>query len=174
LVSCHRVSEGYFSQSEIQQSNTMTVRIAGSALVLSTSHPDKPMLVAESALQSVGLSPLLFEVSLVMLRWYVNDNKAPMFLERLTLHFLVDNPENLDPVTQNGPSGHDSPYISSGSRFSSPSSWQLWARVSICMHWEKPARWFLLSRSPMCAVSLLGLRLNREHFFPSLGTALQL
>ncbi|KAJ5748625.1 uncharacterized protein N7511_010321 [Penicillium nucicola] len=44
------------------------IRIAGSAVILSTSHPDKSMLIAESALQSVGLSPLLFEVSLVMLR----------------------------------------------------------------------------------------------------------
>lgn len=31
------------------------------------------MLIAESILQSVGLSPLLFEVSLVLLRWYVED-----------------------------------------------------------------------------------------------------
>lgn len=29
------------------------------------------MLVAEACLQSVGLSPLLFEVSLILLRWYV-------------------------------------------------------------------------------------------------------
>jgi hypothetical protein len=34
------------------------------------------MLIAESALQSVGLSPLLFEVSLVMLRWYVIYKKS--------------------------------------------------------------------------------------------------
>jgi hypothetical protein len=40
------------------------------------------MLIAESALQSVGLSPLLFEVSLVMLRWYVNDSKVPIILKR--------------------------------------------------------------------------------------------
>ncbi|KAJ6137938.1 hypothetical protein N7471_004424 [Penicillium samsonianum] len=44
------------------------IRIAGSALVLASSHPEKPMLIAESILQSVGLSPLLFEVSLVLLR----------------------------------------------------------------------------------------------------------
>ncbi|KAJ5944620.1 hypothetical protein N7516_004788 [Penicillium verrucosum] len=42
-------------------------RIADSALVLANSHPEKPMLIAESILQSVGLSPLLFEVSLVLL-----------------------------------------------------------------------------------------------------------
>lgn len=30
------------------------------------------MLIAESTMQSVGLSPLLFEVSLVLLVWYVN------------------------------------------------------------------------------------------------------
>jgi hypothetical protein len=28
------------------------------------------MLIAESAMQNVGLSPLLFEVSLVLLAWY--------------------------------------------------------------------------------------------------------
>ncbi|KAJ5500256.1 hypothetical protein N7453_009307 [Penicillium expansum] len=44
------------------------IRIAGSALVLAISHPEKPMLIAESILQSVGLSPLLFEISLVLLR----------------------------------------------------------------------------------------------------------
>ncbi|KGO77231.1 hypothetical protein PITC_093030 [Penicillium italicum] len=44
------------------------IRIAGSALVLASSHPEKPMLIAESILQSVGLSPLFFEVSLVLLR----------------------------------------------------------------------------------------------------------
>ncbi|KAJ5514591.1 hypothetical protein N7463_004143 [Penicillium fimorum] len=44
------------------------IRIASSALVLASSHPEKPMLIAESVLRSVGLSPLLFEVSLVLLR----------------------------------------------------------------------------------------------------------
>ncbi|KAJ5436002.1 hypothetical protein N7445_006887 [Penicillium cf. griseofulvum] len=44
------------------------IRIAGSAMVLASSQPEKPMLNAESILQSVGLSPLLFEVSLVLLR----------------------------------------------------------------------------------------------------------
>lgn len=47
------------------------VRIAGAAMVLATSHPTKAMLIAEKAMQNVGLSPLLFEVSLVLLRWYV-------------------------------------------------------------------------------------------------------
>ena len=49
---------------------TMTVRIVSSAMILSTSHPNKSMFIAESALQNVGLSPLLFEVSLVLLAWY--------------------------------------------------------------------------------------------------------
>lgn len=40
-------------------------------MVLATSHPTKAMLIAEKAMQNVGLSPLLFEVSLVLLRWYV-------------------------------------------------------------------------------------------------------
>lgn len=35
------------------------------------------MLIAESILQSVGLSPLLFEVSLVLLRWYVEYSLSP-------------------------------------------------------------------------------------------------
>jgi hypothetical protein len=39
-------------------------------MILSTSHPNKSMLIAESAMQNVGLSPLLFEVSLVLLAWY--------------------------------------------------------------------------------------------------------
>ncbi|KAJ5132114.1 hypothetical protein N7448_006272, partial [Penicillium atrosanguineum] len=43
------------------------VRIAGSAIMLSTSEPNKSMLIAESAMQNAGLSPLLFEVSLVLL-----------------------------------------------------------------------------------------------------------
>lgn len=40
-------------------------------MILSTSTPTESMLTAESSLQSVGLSPLFFEVSLVLLRWYV-------------------------------------------------------------------------------------------------------
>ncbi|KAJ5673011.1 hypothetical protein N7507_002138 [Penicillium longicatenatum] len=44
------------------------IRIVGSAMVLSNSHPDESMLTAEISLQSVGLSPLMFEVSLVLLR----------------------------------------------------------------------------------------------------------
>ncbi|KAJ5524346.1 hypothetical protein N7494_010996 [Penicillium frequentans] len=44
------------------------IRIAGSAMVLSNSHPNESMLTAEISLQSVGLSPLMFEVSLVLLR----------------------------------------------------------------------------------------------------------
>ncbi|KAF3387540.1 hypothetical protein F1880_000643 [Penicillium rolfsii] len=44
------------------------IRIASSAMILSTSTPTNPMLIAESSLQNVGLSPLFFEVSLVLLR----------------------------------------------------------------------------------------------------------
>ncbi|KAJ5888310.1 hypothetical protein N7495_008351 [Penicillium taxi] len=44
------------------------VRIASAAMIVSTSHPSQAMLIAEINLQSVGLSPLLFEVSLVLLR----------------------------------------------------------------------------------------------------------
>ncbi|KAJ5389836.1 uncharacterized protein N7496_000904 [Penicillium cataractarum] len=44
------------------------IRIASSAMIISTSNPTESMLIAESSLQSVGLSPLMFEVSLVLLR----------------------------------------------------------------------------------------------------------
>ncbi|KAJ5294347.1 hypothetical protein PENANT_c006G08081 [Penicillium antarcticum] len=69
------------------------VRIAGSSLVLSTSRPDKPMLVAESVLQSVGLSPLLFEVSLIMLRCGQSGESGPGNSKwskwtRFALHFF--------------------------------------------------------------------------------------
>jgi hypothetical protein len=43
------------------------VRIAGSAMVLSGAQTQS-VLIAEAVLQGIGLSPLLFEVSLVMLR----------------------------------------------------------------------------------------------------------
>ncbi|KAJ5709363.1 hypothetical protein N7493_010697 [Penicillium malachiteum] len=44
------------------------IRIIGSAMVISTSEPTESMLTAEMSLQSVGLSPLFFEVSLLLLR----------------------------------------------------------------------------------------------------------
>ncbi|RHZ52836.1 uncharacterized protein CDV56_105913 [Aspergillus thermomutatus] len=44
------------------------LRIAGSAMVIAVSNPSKSVWTAESILQSIGLSPLLFEVSLVLLR----------------------------------------------------------------------------------------------------------
>ncbi|KAF4212579.1 hypothetical protein CNMCM6805_009628 [Aspergillus fumigatiaffinis] len=44
------------------------LRIAGSAMVIAVSNPSKPVWTAEIILQSIGLSPLLFEVSLVLLR----------------------------------------------------------------------------------------------------------
>ncbi|KAA8646957.1 uncharacterized protein ATNIH1004_005636 [Aspergillus tanneri] len=44
------------------------LRIAGSAMVISNPHPEKSLLVSEYILQGIGLSPLLFEVSLVLLR----------------------------------------------------------------------------------------------------------
>ncbi|OQE30349.1 hypothetical protein PENFLA_c003G03038 [Penicillium flavigenum] len=69
------------------------IRITGSALVLSSSHPEKPMLIAESILQSVGLSPLLFEVSLVLLRCGQSGETGPgnskwTKLIRFALHFF--------------------------------------------------------------------------------------
>ncbi|GFF87747.1 hypothetical protein IFM53868_05257 [Aspergillus udagawae] len=44
------------------------LRIAGSAMVIAVSNPSKSIWTAEIILQSIGLSPLLFEVSLVLLR----------------------------------------------------------------------------------------------------------
>ncbi|PYI01295.1 hypothetical protein BO78DRAFT_379289 [Aspergillus sclerotiicarbonarius CBS 121057] len=44
------------------------LRIAGSAIVVANSKSDQSLLIAATVLQSVGLSPLLFEVSLVLLR----------------------------------------------------------------------------------------------------------
>jgi hypothetical protein len=40
-------------------------------MVIAVSNPGKPVWTAEIILQSIGLSPLLFEVSLVLLRRYV-------------------------------------------------------------------------------------------------------
>ncbi|CAI7586940.1 unnamed protein product [Penicillium glandicola] len=69
------------------------IRIAGSALVLASSHPEKPMLIAESILQSVGLSPLLFEFSLVLLRCGQSGETGPGNSKwtkstRFALHFF--------------------------------------------------------------------------------------
>ncbi|KAJ5834555.1 hypothetical protein N7447_000581 [Penicillium robsamsonii] len=69
------------------------IRIAGSALVLASSYPGKPMLIAESVLQSVGLSPLLFEVSLVLLRCGQSGETGPGNSKwtqrtRFALHFF--------------------------------------------------------------------------------------
>ncbi|KAJ5163113.1 uncharacterized protein N7500_004943 [Penicillium coprophilum] len=69
------------------------IRIAGSALVLASPHPEKPMLIAESILQSVGLSPLLFEVSLVLLRCGQSGETGPGNSKwtkrtRFALHFF--------------------------------------------------------------------------------------
>ncbi|KAK1143918.1 hypothetical protein N8T08_006033 [Aspergillus melleus] len=44
------------------------LRIAGSAMVISNANPGQSMLIAENVLQGIGLSPLMFEVSLVLLR----------------------------------------------------------------------------------------------------------
>ncbi|KAJ5735371.1 uncharacterized protein N7483_000496 [Penicillium malachiteum] len=67
------------------------IRIIGSAMVIATSEPTESMLTAELSLQSVGLSPLFFEVSLLLLRCGQagqdgpGDSKYPKAL-RITLH----------------------------------------------------------------------------------------
>ncbi|CAG8012098.1 unnamed protein product [Penicillium olsonii] len=65
----------------------------GSALILASSHPDKAMVTAASVMQSVGLSPLLFEVSLVMLRCGQSGETGPGNSKwtkwiRFALHFF--------------------------------------------------------------------------------------
>ncbi|CAG8144224.1 unnamed protein product [Penicillium salamii] len=69
------------------------IRIAGSALVLASSHPDQSLVTAASVMQSVGLSPLLFEVSLVMLRCGQSGETGPGNSKwtkwiRFALHFF--------------------------------------------------------------------------------------
>ncbi|KAJ5582681.1 hypothetical protein N7535_001301 [Penicillium sp. DV-2018c] len=80
---------------EINMANPwfVIVRIAGAALVLATSQPNKSVLIAEFALRSVGLSPLLFEVSLVMLRCGQSGETGPgksrwTRQTRFALHFF--------------------------------------------------------------------------------------
>ncbi|KAL2867157.1 uncharacterized protein BJX67DRAFT_105458 [Aspergillus lucknowensis] len=68
-------------------------RIAGSAMMISNPKPSKSMLIAETVLQGIGLSPLLFEVSLVLLRsgqtgrTGPGNSRHPSHL-RFTLHFF--------------------------------------------------------------------------------------
>ncbi|BCS28684.1 uncharacterized protein APUU_70254S [Aspergillus puulaauensis] len=69
------------------------LRIAASAMMISNQRPSKPMLIAETVLQGIGLSPLLFEVSLVLLRsgqtgrTGPGNSRHPGHL-RFTLHFF--------------------------------------------------------------------------------------
>ncbi|KAJ5145496.1 uncharacterized protein N7515_000060 [Penicillium bovifimosum] len=80
------------------------IRIADAALVLATSHPNKSQLIADSALRSVGLSPLLFEVSLVMLRWY--DKRVP-YIRRIICAMGRTNADTIPPSS--GQSGEIGP-----------------------------------------------------------------
>ncbi|KAI9045451.1 uncharacterized protein KD926_008878 [Aspergillus affinis] len=52
-------------------------RIAGSAMIISNNNPNQSMLIAENVLQGIGLSPLMFEVSLVLLRSGQAGRKGP-------------------------------------------------------------------------------------------------
>ncbi|GKZ36316.1 hypothetical protein AbraIFM66950_007350 [Aspergillus brasiliensis] len=69
------------------------VRIASAAIVLSDPHPNKIKLIAEQSLQHIGLSPLLFEMSLVLLRSGQTgrsgpgNSRYPKFT-RFALHFF--------------------------------------------------------------------------------------
>lgn len=58
-------------KAKINVDSLRIVRIIGFALYISTNNPVKSVVVAEVILQSVGASPLLWELSLVLLRWYV-------------------------------------------------------------------------------------------------------
>ncbi|KAJ5574404.1 uncharacterized protein N7459_008831 [Penicillium hispanicum] len=69
------------------------IRIASSAMILSTSHPSESILIAESSMQSVGLSPLFVEVSFVLLRCgqagqYGPGNSKHSKTTRFWLHFF--------------------------------------------------------------------------------------
>ncbi|CAG8245082.1 unnamed protein product [Penicillium salamii] len=75
------------------------IRIAGSALVLASSHTDQSLVTAASVMQSVGLSPLLFEVSLVMLRWYVQSPTS----ESYWFQAILMSPENSGQSGETGP-----------------------------------------------------------------------
>ncbi|KKK16284.1 hypothetical protein ARAM_002544 [Aspergillus rambellii] len=69
------------------------LRIVGSALMISHPKPSQSMLIAETCLQGVGLSPLLFEVSLILLRTGQSgqtgpgNSRHPKYL-RFMLHFF--------------------------------------------------------------------------------------
>jgi hypothetical protein len=45
------------------------VRIVGFALYIGVKNPSKAVVIAEVILQSIGLSPLLLELSFTLLRW---------------------------------------------------------------------------------------------------------
>ncbi|KAF9894989.1 hypothetical protein FE257_004613 [Aspergillus nanangensis] len=69
------------------------LRIASSALILSDSHPNQSKLITENVLQTIGLSPLLFEMSLVLLRSGQTNRFGPNTSRypkptRLALHFF--------------------------------------------------------------------------------------
>lgn len=49
--------------------NIITVRVIGFALYLAIKSPSKSVVIAEFTLQSVGLTPLLLELSFTLLRW---------------------------------------------------------------------------------------------------------
>lgn len=89
----------------------IAVRIASSSMVLATRHPNKSMLIAESAMQSAGLSPLLFEISLLLLAWYVSISSRHFLSRNYKMQSnadtlavdVVDKRVNLDPATRDTP-----------------------------------------------------------------------
>lgn len=85
--------------------NALSVRIASSAMILSTSKPNESMLIAESAMQNAGLSPLLFEVSLVLLAWYEPScNSCEYFSKLISFFGTVVSRGNLGPENRSIPS----------------------------------------------------------------------
>src|SRR4051794_24908730 len=60
-----------FRRIETDANGVPTVRIVGFTLYLSIKDPSKSTMVAEVVLQSVGVSLLLLELSLTLLRWYI-------------------------------------------------------------------------------------------------------
>lgn len=159
---------------KLKKTRFTTVRIASSAMIISKSHPDKSMLIAEACLQSVGLSPLLFEVSLVLLRWYVYHSRFSMtrgsaarsWIDKTNVRlFAVAKPENTAGETRNGPCPFASHFMVSDSQSLSPLCLRLSVELSTSDPTEKLVRWCWSSHLCSSVAWSDGCRLNVDLFF---------
>lgn len=117
--------------------STLTVRIAGAAVVLSDPHPNKSKLIAEISLQSIGLSPLLFEMSLVLLRRYPS---PALNTCKTTSNKVVAKPVDGGPETRDIPRLPASRCISSASPYSSVSYSSSLRLARACAHVPSPGQ----------------------------------